>query len=446
MKRYEGVGKETRKALENFPKTFESFDIEFLRCYGLIKKAAAHLNNRLGYLSPEYEKAISKACDELIEGKLIEKIVVDPLSGGAGTSINMNINEVIAIRANELADLEEEKISSLEHVNLHQSTNDTFATAGKMAVMIRLEELVEAADNLQIKLQAKEREFETVRKPGRTQLMDAVPITLGQEFGAMAEAISRDRWRLNKVRERIRLVNLGGTAIGTGVSTSRKYVLSIVETLRKLSGIGIVKAENLIEATQNSDAFAEVHGLLKTMAVNLMKISNDIRLLGSGPGAGIGELVLPCVQTGSTIMPGKVNPVVPEYVIQLSMVVLGHDVIINQACSWGNLELNAFTPVIVHYILKSLTFLTDAASALAGYILKIQANEERALSNLMNSDSALTPAISSYGYEAVQKWMKTARREKRSVWEVAGEILKEDPDKLHARLLSESVTGLGFNE
>lgn len=446
MKFSEYKGGETGKALENFPGTGEGFDTEFLKCYGLIKKAAASLNNRLGYLSPEYEKAISKACDELIEGKLIGEIVVDPLSGGAGTSVNMNINEAIALRANELAVPKQKKILPLEHVNMHQSTNDTFGTAGKMAVMVRLEELVEVANDLQVNLQEKEREFEAVRKPGRTQLMDAIPITLGQEFGAMAEAISRDRWRLNKVRERIRLVNLGGTAVGTGAAASRKYVLSIVDVLRKLSGIGIVKAENLIEATQNNDSFAEVHGLLKTMAVNLMKISNDIRLLGSGPGAGIGELILPGVQAGSTIMPGKVNPVVPEYTIQLSMAVLGHDVVINQACSWGNLELNAFTPVIVHYTLKSLTFLINGAKSLAGYVLKLEANEERAFSNLLNSDSALTPAISSYGYETVRKWMETARREKRSVWEVAGEILNEDPKKLHERLLSERVIGLGFKE
>ncbi len=441
-------GAHTQRALKNFPITREKFDEEFIRAYGYVKKATASLNGKLGFLTEEKCEAICKACDELIAGQLSDWIVVDPLSGGAGTSINMNINEVIANRATELLGGKkgEYLVHPLDDVNMHQSTNDTFPTAGKMAVIVLLKELVVAVEKLQEALQIKEKEFWSIMKPGRTQLMDAVPISLGQEFGAMAEAISRDRWRLYKVEERVRMVNLGGTAIGTGVAADRKYVLSIVNELRNISGIRIAKAENLIDATQNMDVFAEIHGLLKALATNLLKISNDIRLLGSGPNSAIGELKLPQVQAGSSIMPGKVNPVVPEYVIQMSMSVMAHDVAVNFAVSSGNLELNAFVPLIIHYTLKSLRFLTNAAMSLKEYIVKLQANNEKSRENLLKSEAVFTPMITAYGYERVQRWIKKSREEGKDIWEIAAEETGLKIDELKQKLLGKKSMGLGQSE
>lgn len=439
-------GIHTARALKNFSSTGERIDEEFIRCYGYIKKSAAWLNKKLGFLKPEIADAIIQAADELISGSLAKWIVVDPLCGGAGTSINMNINEVIANRATEILGGKpgEYIVYPLDHVNLHQSTNDTFPTAGKMATIVLLKELVENVTALQDSLQKKEVEFRKMMKPARTQLMDAVPISLGQEFGAMAEAISRDRWRLYKVEERIRMVNLGGTAVGTGIAADRKYVLSIVEVLRTISGIRVAKAENLIDATQNMDVFAEIHGLLKALATNLIKISNDIRLLGSGPGSAIGEIQLPRLQVGSSIMPGKINPVIPEYVVQLSLAVLGHDVTINFAVSSGNLELNAFLPGIIHYTLKSLRFLSMASASLADYILKIKANPEKMKENLLGSSAILTPLITAYGYDKVQEWIKSSEITGKDLWEIVQNSLGEEAEKFKAKILSNKSTGIGF--
>lgn len=440
-------GIHTARALKNFPSTGEKIDEEFIRCYGYIKKSAAFLNKKLGFLETKIADAVIQAADELISGSLMKWVVVDPLCGGAGTSINMNINEVIANRATEIlgGKLGEYIVHPLDHVNLHQSTNDTFPTAGKMATIVLLKQLVENVTNLQDSLQKKEAEYRKMMKPARTQLMDAVPISLGQEFGAMAEAISRDRWRLYKVEERIRMVNLGGTAVGTGIAAARKYVLSIVETLRTVSGIKIAKAENLIDATQNMDVFAEIHGLLKTLATNLIKISNDIRLLGSGPGSAIGEIKLPKLQAGSSIMPGKINPVIPEYVVQLSLAVFGHDAIINFAVSSGNLELNAFVPEIIHYTLKSLRFLTIAANSLANYILKIEANPEKMRENLLSSSAILTPLITTYGYDKVQEWIELSNKTGKNLWEIVQDSLGEEAEKFKAKLISNKSTGIGFS-
>jgi len=437
-------GVHTVRALRNFPSTDEHFDKIFLWAYFMVKKAAAILNTELGYLDEQVGGAIVRVCDEWEQ--LSNQIVVDPLSGGAGTSVNMNINEVIANRATEVLGGEkgEYLVHPLDHVNLHQSTNDTFPTAGRMAVIVRLRELVEKVIALQEAVQIKEKEFYNVRKPGRTQLMDGPPIMLGQEFGAFADALARDRWRLNKVEERIRSVNLGGTAIGTGIGAPKQYILRIVEKLREVSGVKVAKAENLIDATQNLDTFAEVHGLLKSLAVNLYKISNDLRLLSSGPNTAIGEIVPPRVQAGSSIMPGKINPVVPEYVMQLCHVVFGHETIISHACALGNLELNQFTPVIVHYTLKSLGYLTNACEALREYILKIEANPERCQQHLLSSVSNLTPLIKHFGYEKVARVIKLANWDVEETFKRLARDAGIDPGDLKRRLDLDRMTGLGY--
>lgn len=439
---YYGIA--TARALKLFPKTGEQFDEKFIWAYFMIKKSAALLNAEIGRLDKNIAAAITTACDEW--ERLKEWVVVDPLSGGAGTSVNLNINEVIANRATEILGGKkgEYLVDPYNHVNMHQSTNDTFVTAGKMAVILRLRELVDAVINLQEVIQEKEKEFYSIRTIGRTQLMDAVPIMVGQQFGAWADALARDRWRLNKVEERIRSVNLGGTAIGTGVGAPKEYTLRIVEVLRQVANVKIAKAENLIDATQNLDTFAEVHGLLKSLAVNLYKISNDIRLLGSGPKTAIGELVLPAVQVGSTIMPGKVNPVVPEYVLQNTLVVFGDDEIVSHACAQGNLQLNQFAPIIVHFTLKSMRLLTLSCNALAKYVKLLDVDKERCQQNLERSSANLTPLINYFGYEVVSEIIRQANYDLEKALQLLAEKENINVSELLKKLNIQKMTGLGY--
>lgn len=439
---YYGIS--TARALELFPSTGERFDDHFLWSYFMIKKACALLNAELGMLDESISQAIQKACDEW--EILKTHVVVDPLCGGAGTSVNLNINEVIANRATEILGGKKGEyiVDPYNHVNLHQSTNDTFVTAGKMAVIVTLRALVGNVIILQNTIQDKEKEFYTIRTVGRTQLMDAVPIMMGQQFGAWADALTRDRWRLNKVEERIRNVNIGGTAIGTGIGAPKEYILKIVEVLRSVSNVKIAKAENLIDATQNLDTFAEVHGLLKSLAVNLYKIANDIRLLGSGPNTAIGELKLPAVQVGSSIMPGKVNPIVPEYVMQLALTVFGHDEIISHACAQGNLQLNQFAPIIVHYTLKSMKSLQNSCKALKEYVAKIDLQKGRCEEHLQSSASNLTPLINYFGYEKVSQAIKDANWDIQKAITVLAQSEGISVQELLNKLDINKMTGLGF--
>ena len=373
-----------------------------------VKWACAETNRELGLLKEKMANAIKTACDEIKMGKFDEYFIVDPLSGGAGTAINMNFNEVIANRATELmgGKLGEYVVRPLDHVNRSQSTNDVYPTAIKVGAIRLLRELVEKIVKLQESLQEKEREFADVVKIGRTELQEAVPMTLGQEFGAWAEAISRDRWRLYKVEERIRFVNLGGTAIGTGINAPKEYSFEVVRNLSRRVGLGLVRAENLIEATQNMDVFSEVHGLLKTLATNIVKISNDLRWLSSGPKSGIGEVKLKAVQPGSSIMPGKVNPVLLEYAAQLSMKVISNDVGINLAVSSGNLELNAFVPLIGDLLYDSFDLLKRAVEGLKKCVDDIQAAKKRCLEEVTQSPILATSLVPILGYEKVSQLVK----------------------------------------
>lgn len=441
---YAYYGISTARALELFPPTGERFDDHFLWAFFMVKKASALLNAEIRMLDESFSQAIQKACDEW--EILKAHVVVDPLCGGAGTSVNLNVNEVIANRATEILGGKrgEYIVDPYNHVNLHQSTNDTFVTAGKMAVIVALKELVEDVITLQTTIQDREKEFYSIRTVGRTQLMDAVPIMMGQQFGAWADALARDRWRLNKVEERIRSVNIGGTAIGTGIGAPKEYILKIVEVLRSVSNVKIAKAENLIDATQNLDTFAEVHGLLKSLAVNLYKITNDIRLLGSGPNTAIGELKLPAVQVGSSIMPGKVNPVIPEYVMQLALAVFGHDEIVSHACAQGNLQLNQFAPIIVHYTLKSMKILQNSCKALKEYIAKIEVQKERCEEHLQSSTSNLTPLINYFGYEKVSHAIKEASWDIQKAIALLAQSEGTSVQELLAKLDINKMTGLGF--
>lgn len=403
-------GIHTARARENFAVSGRTPHRELVRAYAEIKMACAEANVFAGNLASETGDAIYAAARELAEGKLAEQIVVDALQGGAGTSLNMNINEVIANRALERLGKQRgdyQAVSPLQDVNMSQSTNDTFPTALRIAAIRLINELADRCARLQGALQAKEREFAGVLKVGRTQLQDAVPMTLGHEFGAWAEAVARDRWRLYKTEERLREVNLGGTAIGTGINAERKYIFSVIERLRGITGIGLARKENLIDATQNADVFAEVSGIIKACAVNMAKISADVRLLASGPRAGFGELLLPDLQAGSTIMPGKVNPVMTELLTQASWQAIASDTAITYAAQGGQLELNAFLPLVADNLLNVVSVLSNAINLFTEKCISgIRADARRCQSNLEQTAAIITALVPKIGYAAAAELVK----------------------------------------
>lgn len=440
-------GIHTLRGLENFPLSNRPVNSALIHAYGAVKLACARTNHGLGWWDNAKAAAIEAACTEMMEGKLDTHIVVDALQGGAGTSTNMNVNEVLANRALELLGKspgDYDRVSPLEDINLHQSTNDTYPTALKVAAINRLRVLEREVVALLEEFQNKEKAFAHVVKVGRTQLQDAVLITLGREMSAYAEAFGRDRWRIYKCEERLRVVNLGGTAVGTGLAAPRQFIFQVSEHLRSITGLGLARAENLIEATQNTDVFVEVSGILKACASNLLKISGDLRLLSSGPDAGIGELRLPPRQAGSSIMPGKVNPVIPEAVSQAAMVVMAHDQSITFAASLGNLELNAFLPLIADSFLGSLDLLANACSILRRFcVAGLEADEVRCRRNVDGATASLTALIDVIGYQAAQEIAAEATASGTGIRAIVlerGLLTAEDFDEL---VSAENVTRLG---
>lgn len=401
-------GIHTARALENFPVSGYKIHPELIKAFGEVKLACAQINHDLGY-TPESKKAeaIFSACSEMSRGNLNDYILTDALQGGAGTSTNMNVNEVLANRALQIIGEvlgNYSIISPLDDINMHQSTNDTFPTALKIASIRLLRELEQSVLELQEAFQQKEKEFADVVKIGRTQLQDAVLTTLGREMSAYAEAFNRDRWRIYKCEERLRVVNLGGTAIGTGLGAPKQFIFRVVDRLRENTNIGLARSENLTDGTQNVDVFVEVSGILKACATNLLKISNDLRLLSSGPDAGFGEINLPKMQVGSSIMPGKVNPVIPEAVAQTALLIMGNDQVITAASSSGNLELNQFMPLIAHTFLENLTLLNNACKIFRSKCIEgITANREVCRANIENSTATITALIPKIGYEKASK-------------------------------------------
>ncbi len=405
---YHGI--HTLRALENFPLSGQKLPRVFIRALGLVKEACARTNLQYGYLETETAEAIIRACRELAEGALDAHILVDAFQGGAGTSANMNCNEVIANRAIELlggTKGDYTLVHPFHHVNKHQSTNDVFPTALRVACLLELKDLETVAASLQEALQLKEDAFKDVLKVGRTQLMDAVPVTLGMEFGAFAEAVARDRWRVFKCRERIKQVNLGGTAVGTGLGAPRDFIFRATERLKELTGLALARAENLVDATQNLDAFVEVSGMLKAFAVNLVKIGNDLRLLASGPYAGLGEIELEPLQAGSSIMAGKINPVIPEAVVQAGLKIMGNDTTIATAASLGQLELNHLLPLIAHDILESLALLKNSVRIFDTRCIRtLRPRTERCAELVAQSRALATVLVPVIGYEQVQQYLK----------------------------------------
>jgi len=417
---YSGIN--TARALENFDLNGKSVNLNLVKEIALIKKAAAMTNKKLKLLSPEKADAIIKASEEVIEGTFNDEFEISAFQGGAGTSTNMNVNEVIANRAIELlggTKGDYDLVHPLNHVNMSQSTNDVYPSALRIAAIKLIRKLSNSLSSLQEALQMKENEFSDIIKLGRTQLMDALPMTAGQGFGAYSKAIERDRWRIYKVEERLRQINLGGTAIGTGLNATNKYVFMMTDIIQTLTGLGIARSDYPMDITQNCDIFVETSGLLKSCSVNLLKISNDLRLLNSGPRGGIGEIMLPNMQAGSTIMPGKVNPVIPEMVAQVSLRVISNDSAITMASSMGQLELNAFTPLIAECLLESLELLDKSVMIFKEKCIDgLQMNKDRCLENIENSLVSATSLVHHIGYDKASLISKKALATGKTIREI----------------------------
>jgi aspartate ammonia-lyase len=408
-------GIHTLRAMENFPLAGRPVHRDLVHAFGAVKLACVRANHELGRWDERTMEAIGAACEAMIRGELDEHAVVDALQGGAGTSTNMCVNEVLCNRALQRlgrAPGEYAVLHPLDDLNLHQSTNDTYPTALKVAAITTLRRLERSVVALQEAFQRKEKELAGVVKVGRTQMQDAVLTTLGREMSAYAEAFARDRWRIYKCEERLRVINLGGTAIGTGVGAPRRFIFRATEHLRSITGIGLARAENLIEATQNADIFVEVSGILKACAVNLLKVSGDLRLLSSGPDAGLGEINLPPRQAGSSIMPGKVNPVIPEAASQAAMQVMANDQAIAQACALGSLELNPFLPLVADCLLGSLDLLERAATMLREKCVEgITANAARCAQAVDSATATVTALLPAVGYERALEIARRARED-----------------------------------
>jgi aspartate ammonia-lyase len=443
-------GIHTARAKENFQIAQRPVHPELIKAYGEVKLACAKTNIKLGYLNEKSEKAeaILLACAEMSEGILNEHITADALQGGAGTSTNMNVNEVIANRALQILGKplgSYSIISPLDDINLHQSTNDTYPTALKIASIRLLRNLEKSVLDLQEAFQKKEKEFADILKIGRTQLQDAVLTTLGREMGSYAEALNRDRWRIFKCEERLRLINLGGTAIGSGIGAPKRYIFAVTEKLREITNMGLARSENLTDATQNVDVFVEVSGILKACACNLLKISNDLRLLSSGPDAGFAEINLPQLQAGSSIMPGKVNPVIPEAVAQAALKMMGNDQVIAISCASGNLELNQFMPIIADCLLESLTILTNACIVFSNKCVSgITANEDICKKNVSGSTATATALVSKIGYNKVAEILKIAMNNHITIKEAAIKSGFLSDKEFEELITPEAVCRLGF--
>ncbi len=405
-------GIHTLRGTANFPFSGERMHPYLLQAIVLVKKAAALTHMQNGEMDASKAGAIIAACDETLENFDIADFPVSRFQGGAGTSTNMNVNEVLANRA--LARLGRQKgdygyIHPLNDVNRGQSTNDVYPTALRIGLIRLLREVSQIFADLQEALQKKENEFANIIKLGRTQWMDALPIMLGQEFAAFAQGISRDRWRIYKVEERLRQVNIGGTAIGTGLNATRKYYLRMVENLRQLSGMGLARAEYPIDITQNQDVFVEVSGMLKSAAVNIFKMCNDIRTMASGPRGGIGELILKPLQAGSSIMPAKVNPVMPEMMINVALKVMANDSLIGHAAALGTFELNPFLPLLGESLFESLQLYKESIPVFIRECLEpLKADEARCRELLEKSTVLVTALVPYIGYDRAAEIGKEA--------------------------------------
>ena len=432
-------GVHTLRALENFPITGTAISIypDLVRALACVKQAAALTNHALGLLAEDKAAAIVHACEEIRAGQLLDQFVVDVIQGGAGTSTNMNANEVIANRALEhlgKAKGEYRFVHPLDDVNMSQSTNDVYPTAVNLALNFGIQRLLESMRYLRAAFEAKAVEFAELLKVGRTQLQDAVPMTLGQEFSAFAVMLAEDEARLEEAASLTREINLGATAIGTGINAHPDYAALVCRKLTDLTGFAFITAPNLVEATQDAGAFVQLSGVLKRIAVKLSKTCNDLRLLSSGPRAGLGEIILPAAQAGSSIMPGKVNPVIPEVVNQVAFEVIGNDVTVSFAAEAGQLQLNAFEPVIAHSLFKSIDHLSNACRTLADRCVSgIRANREH-LTQLVDSSIGIVTALNPFlGYARASEIAREALATGKRVYDLVlerGWMTREQLDQI----------------
>lgn len=422
-------GIHTARALANFPMVGKAVNTRLLTAYFQVKKACAHANRELGYLDANNADAIMAACDAFQVSSF--EFPLSALQGGAGTSTNMMVNELIGIRANA---------HPIEAVNLHQSTNDTYPTAFKIASIFALRELSASTAELQGVFQILEKKFGDIAILGKTELVDAIPLTLGAQFASFAEAFARDRWRTFKCEERLRTVNLGGTAIGTGLTAPRSYIFLVIEKLRDVTGLGLSRAENMIEATANADCFVEVSGILNAMAVDLMKVCDDLRRL-----AMLGEIKLPAAQAGSSIMPGKVNPVILESIIQMGIKVNANNGIVSDCAARGSLQICEFMPLLADALLESLDLLIAASQMLSKHAKGIDADQGRCVERLYASPEIITAFVPMLGYDRCTELVK--KYEEQNTLTVRGFLEQELGEKAVEKTLApQNLMALGHRD
>ncbi len=434
-------GINTYRAEQNFCFSHDRIRTDLFESQIMVKKACAIANHKAGLLEDHIAEAIIKACDHILDNINTLTPNIHPFQGGAGTSVNMASNELIANTA--LGQLgyqygDYDKLSPLDHVNLSQSTNDTFSTAVRLALVKLLKILHKSVENLLSCLQDKEKDFSDILKIGRTELQDAMPLSLGQEFSAYADAVSRFRWRLNKAVDWVREVNLTGTAVGTGINADRDYSSYVMEELRNISKEPLTLSRNLVDATQNIDQIIEVSGIIRTGAVSVKKMSGDLRLLSSGPNCGLAEIILPSVQAGSSIMPAKTNPVILEAAEQVCLHIIGGDHTISIAASESNLELVQFLPYIAHILLSNIEIFSNLCRKLSLHIKHIRANKEKINEYIANSHAVATLLVPVIGYDKMSGVVKEARETKQNIIS----IIRRDnliSEQMLNRLLSPKV-------
>ncbi len=396
-------GVQSLRGKENFSISGQTLHPEMIKALTYIKRACAVINSKAGLLDNDVEAAIVQACDEILEGKFWDQFITDPIQGGAGTTANMNANEVIANRANEILGGElgkYDRVHPNDHVNMSQSTNDVYPTAGKIGALNLLPLLEHELSAMVASLLAKSQEFDDVIKMGRTQLQDAVPIRLGQEFFAYASLLKRDLARIQRARTALQHVNMGASAVGTGINVDLLYFVEIVPEISRVTKLELKQADDLVDATSNLDGLTEVSSCLKTLAIDLSKISNDLRLMSSGPSTMVADIILPPRQNGSSIMPGKVNPVIPEVVNQIAFRVLGNDLTASLCAEGGQMELNAFEPILFYSLYESITILTHGIHTLRiNCIDGIIANREKLKHDMEKSVGMVTALVPHIGYE-----------------------------------------------
>lgn len=443
-------GVQSLRALENFPITGYRLNTDLIRALAMVKKAAALGNFANGVLEEDKKNAIVQASEEIIAGQWHEDFIVDPIQGGAGTSNNMNANEVIANRALDIMGRNKgdyDFISPNNHVNMSQSTNDAFPTSLHISLLIRAESLIETMNTMRQAFEAKAVEFDHVIKMGRTHLQDAVPIRLGQEFSAYAKVLSRDIRRVTNSLENLYEINIGATAVGTGLNADQKYIDTVVEELRNITGYPLYSAENLVDATQNTDAYTEISAALKVCMMNMSKIANDFRLMASGPKAGLNEINLPARQPGSSIMPGKVNPVMAEVLNQIAFQVIGNDNTICLASEAGQFELNVMEPVLSYNLLQSIDIMNNGFRVFTEKcIAGITANEDQMSLYVERSIGVITALVPHIGYKQASAIAVEAMQTGTPVRELCSkyEVLTED--QLNHVLNAFEMTNIGVSK